>query len=202
MDRKQVKDAWENAATDYADVRPTDGADAELVRDLVDSLDGTPTVLDVGCGDGMRTLANMTGATAIGIDVARTQTEMAAANVPAAHLLQGDMVSLPVVDDSVDAVTAYHAVFHVERDQHPAVYREFARVLRPGGRVLLTVGSSAYEQVRSNWLGTGLEMFFSTPGQRETVRQLETAGFDIVWQQRVEDPLGSTVPFVLAELSE
>ncbi len=202
MDRKQVKDAWENAATDYADVRPTDGADAELVRDLVDSLDGTPTVLDVGCGDGMRTLANMTGATAIGIDVARTQTEMAAANVPAAHLLQGDMVSLPVADSSVDAVTAYHAVFHVERDQHPAVYREFARVLRPGGRVLLTVGSSAYEQVRSNWLGTGLEMFFSTPGQRETVRQLETAGFDIRWQRRVEDPLGSTVPFVLAELSE
>jgi ubiquinone/menaquinone biosynthesis C-methylase UbiE len=201
MDRKQVKAAWETAATDYARVRPADGADAALVRDLVESLDGTPTVLDVGCGDGMRTLANMTGATAIGLDVARTQVEMAAENVPAAHLLQGDMLAIPIADDSVDAVTAYHAVFHVGRDQHPAVYREFARVLRPGGRVLLTVGSSAYEQVRSDWLGTGREMFFSTPGQRETVRQLEAAGFDIRWQRRVEDPLGSTVPFVLAELS-
>jgi|AntRauTorcE11898_2_1112593.scaffolds.fasta_scaffold19689_2 ubiquinone/menaquinone biosynthesis C-methylase UbiE len=202
MDRKQVKAAWENAATEYARIREAGGADAALVRDLVDSLDGTPTVLDIGCGDGMRTLANMTGATAVGIDVARTQVEMAAANVPAAHLLQGDMLAIPIADNSVDAITAYHAVFHVDRDQHPAVYREFARVLRPGGRVLLTVGSTAYEQVRSDWLGTGHEMFFSTPGQRETVRQLEAAGFDIRWQRRVEDPLGSTVPFVLAELSE
>ena len=202
MDRRQVKDAWESAARDYARVRPTDGEDAALVADLVDSLGPSPTVLDVGCGDGMRTLANMADATAIGLDFAHEQVRMAAENVPDAHLLQGDMVSLPLADDSVDAVTAYHAVFHVERSRHPAVYEEFERVLRPGGKVLLTVGSSAYEQVRSDWLGTGREMFFSTPGQRVTVQQLETAGFDIVWQRRVEDPLGSTVPFVLARLPE
>ena len=202
MDRRQVKDAWESAARDYARVRPTDGEDAALVADLVDSLGPSPTVLDVGCGDGMRTLVNMADATAIGLDFAHEQVRMAAENVPDAHLLQGDMVSLPLADDSVDAVTAYHAVFHVERSRHPAVYEEFERVLRPGGKVLLTVGSSAYEQVRSDWLGTGREMFFSTPGQRVTVQQLETAGFDIVWQRRVEDPLGSTVPFVLARLPE
>jgi ubiquinone/menaquinone biosynthesis C-methylase UbiE len=202
MDRRQVKDAWESAASDYARVRPTDGEDAALVADLIDSLGPNPTVLDVGCGDGMRTLANMAGATAVGLDFAHKQVRMAAENVPAAALLQGDMVSLPLADDSVDAVTAYHAVFHVERDRHPVVYDEFARVLRPGGKALMTVGSAAYEQVRSDWLNTGREMFFSTPGQRVTVQQLETAGFDIVWQRRVEDPLGSTVPFVLARLPE
>jgi ubiquinone/menaquinone biosynthesis C-methylase UbiE len=202
MDRKQVKSAWEDAASDYARVRPVDGDDAALVRDLVESLGPDATVLDVGCGDGMRTLSNMGGVTALGLDVARTQVEMAAGNVPSAHLLQGDMVSIPLADDSVDAITAYHAVFHVQREDHPAVYREFARLLRPGGSVLLTVGSSAYERVRADWLGTGKEMFFSTPGQRETVRQLEDAGFDIRWQRRVEDPLGSTVPFVLADLPE
>lgn len=201
MDRKQVKAAWESAAGDYARVRPTDGEDATLVCDLVESLGPNPTILDVGCGDGLRTLANMEGATAIGLDFAREQVRMAAENVPTAHLLQGDMCSLPLAEDSVDAITAYHAVFHVQRDQHPAVYEEFARVLRPGGKALLTVGSSAYEQVRTDWLGTGREMFFSTPGQRETVRQLGATGFDIVWQRRVEDPLGSTVPFVLAELT-
>lgn len=202
MDRRQVKDAWESAASDYASVRPTDGDDAALVRDLVESLGPDPTVLDVGCGDGMRTLANMDGARAIGLDFAREQVRMADENVADAAILQGDMVALPLAEDSVDAVTAYHAVFHVERDRHPAVYDEFARVLRPGGKALMTVGSAAYEQVRSDWLGTGREMFFSTPGQRVTVQQLETAGFDIEWQRRVEDPLGSTVPFVLARLPE
>ena len=202
MERKQVKDAWETAASDYARIRPTDGEDAALVRDLIDSLGPDPTVLDVGCGDGMRTLANMDGATALGLDIAQEQVRMADENVDDAHVQQGDMVSLPLADNSVDAITAYHAVFHVRRDRHPAVYDEFARVLRPGGNVLMTVGSSAYEQVRSDWLGTGREMFFSTPGQRVTVQQLETEGFDIEWQRRVEDPLGSTVPFVLARLPE
>lgn len=201
MDRQEVRKAWETAAEDYAEIRPTDGADAALVGELLDSLPQNPTVVEVGCGDGMRTLANMTGAQAVGIDFARRQVTLAASNVAAADVLQGDMLAIPLADDVADAITAYHAVFHVDRDDHPSVYSEFARVLKPGGKVLLTVGSSASEQVRSDWLGTGRKMFFSTPGQRETVRQLEQAGFEIVWRRRVEDPLGSTVPFVLAKLS-
>jgi len=202
MDRTDVRAAWEDLATAYADHRDPDGPDAELVDDLVDSLPPDATVLDVGCGDGMRTLARMGEVRAVGLDVATRQTRLAAENVPSAHVLQGDMLSIPLDAESVDAVTAYHAVFHTPRDRHEAVYREFARVLRPGGRVLMTVGSSASETVRRNWLNTGESMFFSSPGKRATVSQLESAGFDVVWQRRVDDPLGSSVPFVLAELSE
>jgi SAM-dependent methyltransferase len=202
MDRSQVKTAWERVADDYASNRRADGEDAALVGELCESLPDGATVLDVGCGDGRRTLANVTGATAVGMDLAHRQVELARQNVPDAHVLQGDMVSVPLRADTVDAITAYHAVFHVERDRHPAVYDEFARVLRPGGKVLMTVGSSGYEQVRPNWLNSGESMFFSTPGKRTTVAQLRDAGFELVWDRRVDDPLGSTVPFVLAELTE
>jgi SAM-dependent methyltransferase len=200
MNRRQVKEAWEDLADPYARHRDPDGPDAALVDDLVAEVPDGARVLDVGCGDGKRTLARMDGVTAVGIDVARRQTRLARENVPDAHVLQGDMLSVPLAADSVDAITAYHAVFHVPREDHPAIYREFARVLRPGGRVLMTVGSSAYQTVRSNWLSTGESMYFSTPGKRETVRQLESAGFDVVWQRQVDDPLGSSVPMVLAEL--
>lgn len=202
MDRKQVKTAWERLAGPYATHRDPDGEDARLVDELIGTLPGDATVLDVGCGDGKRTLARMDGVRAVGLDFAREQTRLARENVPGAGVLQGDMVSLPLGEDTVDAITAYHAVFHVDREAHPDVYREFARVLRPGGRVLSTVSSSAYRTVRSNWLDSGHSMFFSTPGKRETLRQLREAGFEVVWERRVDDPLGSTVPFVLAELAD
>ncbi|QFU82225.1 class I SAM-dependent methyltransferase [Natronorubrum aibiense] len=199
MDRHDIRRAWDAVADDYASTRRADGADAALIDDLLETLPDEATVLDVGCGDGLRTLANLSGIERIGLDISSRQLELAADNVPEAHLIHGEMTRLPLAANSVDAITAYHAVFHVPQSEHPAVYDEFARVLRAGGRLLATVGSSRYETVRRNWLGSGQSMFFSTPGRRRTRADLEAAGFAIVWERVVDDPLGSSVPFVLAE---
>ncbi|MFC4540690.1 class I SAM-dependent methyltransferase [Halosolutus amylolyticus] len=199
MDRQELRRAWDAVADDYARNRRADGEDAALIDDLLAGLPADATVLDVGCGDGMRTLANLTGVERIGLDISGRQLELSAATVPDAHLVQGEMTALPIAADSIDGITAYHAVFHVPRAEHPAVYAEFARVLRPGGRLLATVGSGRYETVRRDWLGSGRSMFFSTPGRRRTRASLEAAGFEIVWERIVDDPLGSSVPFVMAE---
>ncbi|ELY35872.1 class I SAM-dependent methyltransferase [Natronorubrum tibetense] len=199
MDRQELRRAWDAVADDYARTRRADGEDAALIDELLETLPEAATVLDIGCGDGMRTLANLAGVESIGVDLSSRQLELAAENVPEAHLLQGEMTRLPLAANSVDAITAYHAVFHVPRTEHPAVYDEFARVLRPGGRLLATVGSSPYETIQHDWLGSGQSMFFSTAGRRRTRSGLETAGFAIVWERVVDDPLGSSVPFVLAE---
>jgi SAM-dependent methyltransferase len=196
MDRRSVREAWEEASGAYADGRTPDGNDADLLAELRERLPPEPMVLDVGCGDGARTLANLP-ASAVGLDFARAGLDLAAASVPN-PLVQGDMVSLPFADGSFDAVTAYHAVFHVERSRHVDVYREFARVLRPGGLVLLTVGTGAYQTVRRGWFGSE-GMFFSTPGKERTLEGLRTAGLEPVEERYVDDPLGSSALFVFAE---
>ena len=198
MDPTEVRRAWDTVAETYASRRDPDGSDAALIDDLLDELPSDPTVLDVGCGDGARTLANLP-ADSVGLDVSRRGLALAAEETPHARLVQGDLATLPLAADTVDAVTAYHAVFHVSRDRHPTVYDGFARVLRPGGRLLATVGSRPYETIQHDWLGSGQSMFFSTAGRRRTRSGLETAGFAIVWERVVDDPLGSSVPFVLAE---
>jgi SAM-dependent methyltransferase len=196
MDREDVREQWERVSETYADRRDPDGSDADLVDDLLERLPADPLVVDVGCGDGARTLANLP-AGSVGVDFARRGLERAGSTVPGARLLQGDMLQLPLVDDVADAVTAYHAVFHVDRERHPDVYAEFARVLETGGVLLSTLPGGRFETVRRGWMGGS--MFFSAPGRARTLRQLREAGFESIETTTATDPLGSSTEFVFAE---
>ncbi len=196
MNRRAVRDAWDALAEPYAATRDPDGPDAALIGSELDLGPGD-RALDLGCGDGARTLANLPPG-AVGLDVSRRQCELA--RDAAFVAVQGEMTSLPFAADTFDAVTAYHAIFHVPRADHGAVYREAARVLRPGGRLLATVGTGRSESVRRGWLGTRESMLFSTPGPETTVDLLRDAGFRVAWQRSVSDPFGGSVPMVLAAL--
>ena len=196
MDRDAVRRAWDEVSETYARQRDPTGSDADLLADLVDLVGADATVLDVGCGDGARTLANLPDGS-VGLDVSRRGLELARETVPGARLLQGEMTQLPVAADSVDAITAYHAVFHVPRADHPAVYREFARVLRPGGTLLMTLPGGRFETVREGWMGG--RMLFSAPGREATLSQLREAGFADVRTRTVTDPLGSDAEFAFAD---
>ena len=205
MDRNAVRRAWDEVAETYAARRDPDGSDAALIDDLLDALaadpavgDGDPLVLDAGCGDGARTLANLPPGS-VGLDVSRRGLDLARETVPDARLVHGEMSALPFAADRFDAVTAYHAVFHVERERHPDVYDEFARVLRPGGRLLMTLPSGRFETVRRGWMGG--EMFFSAPGRERTLEQLRAAGFGDVETRTATDPLGSSTEFAFARLT-
>jgi len=197
MDRNDVRRAWDDVAATYAARRDPGGSDAALIDDLLAGLPSDPDVLDVGCGDGARTLANLP-AGSVGLDVSRRGLDLASETVPEARLVHGEMSALPLAADSFDAITAYHAVFHVERDRHPDVYAEFARVLRPGGRLLMTLPGGRFETVRRGWMGG--RMFFSAPGRDRTLAQLREAGFTEIETTTATDPLGSSTEFALATL--
>ena len=195
MDRREVRHAWDDVAETYARRRDPTGSDAALIGDLLADLPAEPTVLDVGCGDGARTLANLPPGS-VGLDVSRRGLELARTTVPDARLVHGEMTALPVRDGVADAVTAYHAVFHVPREDQPGVYTEFARALRPGGRLLMTLPSGSFETVRSGWMGG--RMLFSAPGRAATLAQLRAAGFAVDRTVVADDPLGSGTEFVFA----
>ncbi len=187
--------AWDEIAATYARRRDPDGSDAALIDDLLAALPPSPVLLDVGCGDGARTLANLPDG-AVGLDISRAGLALARERAPGSRLVHGEMSRLPIRTGSVDGISAYHTVFHVPRQDHPTVYREFARVLRPGGRLLMTLPGGRYETVRRGWMGG--EMFFSTPGREATLRQLRDARFRVARTVTADDPLGSGTEFVFA----
>jgi len=195
MDRNEVRRAWEDVSETYADRRDPTGSDAALLDELLDTCPADPFVLDVGCGDGARTLANLP-AGSVGLDISRRGLELATERVPESRLIQGDMTTIPLGDGTVDAVSAYHAVFHVPREQQPGVYDEFARVLTAGGSLLMTLPGGRFETVRRGWMGGS--MFFSAPGREQTLEQLRAAGFGDLRTVTADDPLGAETEFVFA----
>jgi SAM-dependent methyltransferase len=62
---------------------------------------------------------------------------MARQRLPAADVREGDLQALPFAAASFDAVTAVNSVFYAQ--DMAAAMRELVRVVRPGGRVVVTV---------------------------------------------------------------
>ena len=111
------------------------------------ALDAAPVtagtrLLDAGCGAGLLTLlAKLRGATVSAIDASPSLVEIARQRVPDADVREGDLETLPFADDSFDAVAAVNSVFYAA-DMAVAM-RELVRVVRPGGRVVVTAWGPA-----------------------------------------------------------
>ncbi|MEO8678355.1 MAG: class I SAM-dependent methyltransferase [Vicinamibacterales bacterium] len=95
-------------------------------------------LLDVATGTGavLRAAANLTGATglAVGLDPSRGMLRECRKR-SAAPILQGRGESLPFPNATFDMVTMGYALRHTH-DLH-ALFTEYRRVLKPGGRILL-----------------------------------------------------------------
>jgi SAM-dependent methyltransferase len=138
---------WQEQYTDGADIEYED----QIIPLVVEHLRDTGRVLDVGCGEGQvaRKLARA-GVEVIGLDPSRAQLSVARARAGAPHYARASAERLPVADRSVDAVLACLSLEHV--DDLPAAVREIARVLVPGGRLLLLVGHPLLQAPGSGWI--------------------------------------------------
>ena len=94
-------------------------------------------VIDVGCGPGADLeLMHRQARSAVGVDLSESMVKAALRRVPDAKVLIGRATELPFAKGSFDAAWARALLIHV-RDPETAV-GEMARVLQPGGRVVLS----------------------------------------------------------------
>jgi SAM-dependent methyltransferase len=119
-----------------------DNGSAGLLARLLGAADpGSPVCLDVGCGTGLHFGAVAeNGYTVVGLDLSADQLRVARSRNP--RVVQADAARLPVADASVPVVVMTFT--HSDVDDFPAVVREAARVLRPGGRLVYLGVHPAY----------------------------------------------------------
>ncbi|MCX5529623.1 methyltransferase domain-containing protein [Streptomyces sp. NBC_00006] len=102
-------------------------------------LDGLPvgTALDAACGTGRHTVyLHELGHDVIGVDASPEMLAQARNSLPDVDFHEAELHQLPLPDNAVDTVVCALALTHVP--DLAAVLAEFARVLRPGGNLVIS----------------------------------------------------------------
>ena len=158
-ERQRVVDGWFEANAGEWDLLRRMGGQEEAVEAALQEVAVAPGVgrlLDIGTGTGrvLELLAPL-AATATGVDrspemLRLARGKLAAAGSQAADLKQADMARLPFDDGSFDTVTMQH-VLHFA-DDPAAILQEAARVLAPGGKLLLAdYAAHGHEELRTRY---------------------------------------------------
>jgi SAM-dependent methyltransferase len=168
VDRVGTVDGYRVWSQTYDDGRNTAfDIDEPVIGDIVDAI--PPGVaLDAACGTGRwsRSLAAR-GHRVIGVDSSPDMLERARARVPEGDFRLGDLHRMPLADAEVDLIVCSLALTHVS--VLDPVLAEFARVLRPGGHLVIS-------DIHPEWVLRGgiptLRSSDGRPGRLSTHRHL------------------------------
>jgi SAM-dependent methyltransferase len=143
-------------------------------------------VLEGGCGTGhmARFLAARYGWRVTALDLSRIGLEHAKRQ-GLSRLVQGDITQLPVRTGGFDALISLDVITHLIEGSEGVAFREFARVLRKRG--LLVLRTSALSSLRSRHSRHALErQRFTRP---RLVSEIEHAGFRVLFSSYVNSLL-------------
>jgi len=122
--------------------------DGTVERILTDLPGGS--LLDVGCGSGrLSAAAEASGRQVTAVDADASMLDVARRRLRGT-VLRGALPELPVEDGDAEVIAANFVVNHVGRPR--AAVRELRRVLRPGGRLAMTIwpaGGAAWSALLS-----------------------------------------------------
>lgn len=116
-------------------------------------------IIDVGCGEGItleKLVKQFPGASVCGVDAEQENIDICGShNLP---VVAGSVYELPFPDNSVDCILFSEVIEHLE---HPELaLREFHRVVRPGGRVIIIFPNDAMFKVTRIMTGMIKEAFY------------------------------------------
>lgn len=154
--------AYSERADEYVrllgEIEQMDAADRALIASWRDSTSGT--LLDAGSGPGMWTRflsggiggevgasvgesidrgagAGATVREAWGLDITEAFVASARVRFPDTRFEVGSFREIPAADASLGGILAWYSLIHTRPEDVPAALGEFARVLAPGGSLLL-----------------------------------------------------------------
>ncbi|MFL5892125.1 MAG: methyltransferase domain-containing protein, partial [Solirubrobacterales bacterium] len=163
------------------------------------------TVLDLGSGGGIDVLLSARrvgpGGKAYGLDMTDEMLELAKRNqrearVENVEFLRGTIEAVPLPDDSIDVIIS-NCVINLSADK-PAVFREAARVLRPGGRFAVSdvVADADMDEATRRDMEQWTGCIAGALTREEFERQLSAAGFEeveVTETHRVHDQAASAI---------
>lgn len=132
--------AYDARAAEYIEIAGSiaqmDAADRELIRVWRDQSSGR--MLDAGCGPGLWTEFLHDGhRDVVGVDISSQFLAAARSSSPLLEFVLATLRDLPFEDASFGGILAWYALIHIPPADIPAILAELARVLEPGGSLLI-----------------------------------------------------------------
>ncbi|MBV7696914.1 class I SAM-dependent methyltransferase [Streptomyces sp. TRM70350] len=201
---ESVQHFYDAIAEDYAHhfrdeltARPLERALLTAYAELV-GRDGE--VADLGCGPGLVTayLASL-GLKVFGLDLSAAMLAVARRENPALRFEQGSMLGLDIPDGHLAGVVSFYSSVHTPADQLPALFEEYARVLAPGGHLLLAFQAGDAPRRVDRPFGRPVSLDFLRRRPERMTGLLTEAGFTLHSRTvREPDPeLAETTPQAL-----
>jgi SAM-dependent methyltransferase len=131
-----VDEGWGRKAADFSTLSEPGNCREYVYMHHRLGVDAGDRLLDVACGSGLAIeLASLRGASCAGIDASPRLVAVARDRRPDCDIRVGDMHALPWDSGSFDVVTSFRGIWGTTPDAVAEIYR----VLRPGGRLGITV---------------------------------------------------------------
>ena len=185
MTNESTRAAYQSRAAEYTRVLGSIEDMHELDRQCIgrwgSSIDGQ--MIDAGCGPGHWTNYLHQGGAAIeGIDLVPEFINNARARFPDVPFRVGSFRQMDFSDKTLKGVLAWYSLIHIPPDEVPQALDEFARVLVPGGRLLIgffdgSPGSPFHHAVTTAYYWSIGEM----------AHLLGNAGFDVLAVETRQD---------------
>jgi len=199
----RTRRSYDAVAEDYAREIAGELRGKPLDRAVLDAFAETVSdgpVADLGCGPGhVAAYLRGRGLPVVGLDLSPAMGAVAGrdAGLPA---VAGDLAALPIRSAALAGAVCLYTVIHLDRERRQAAYRELARVLRPGGRALVSFHVEDAEiapggaRALSTWWGHDVDLTFRFLDPAVEVDALGGAGLATVARIEREPYAGAEHP--------
>lgn len=178
--KRMVERGYDKVAHEYARLEgEVEWPRMRWLKKLLNKLQPGSSVLDLGCGSGDPADIELSKEHKVtGVDISRTQINLACQNVPTGHFIHGDAGSVEFSKESYDAVISFYTLEHIPRKEHETILRRIYRWLKDGGFLLISIEAGDFEDVMGEWLG--VPMFISCFDPETMKKMVIDAGFELI----------------------
>jgi ubiquinone/menaquinone biosynthesis C-methylase UbiE len=164
-----------NSATEHPIDRSLLVAFIELVKRQT-----VKRVADIGCGPG-RVAALMAdhGLKVVGVDVSPAMLAIASAAHPHIDFVEGQLDALPIESGKVAGAVCWYSIIYTPPYRLVEAFEELARVLIPGGHLMLAFQAEGKPLHREDAFGSGLPLTSYRNSVNDIAGRLEESGFKI-----------------------
>jgi SAM-dependent methyltransferase len=171
---------YDAIAEDYADLfrcEPSAPADRAVLAAFAELVGAGGRVADLGCGPGRITahLASL-GLAVHGLDLSESMLAIARRDNPGLRFEQGSMLDLGLPDGALAGVVSWYSTIHTPDDRLPALFAELARVLAPGGYLLVGFQVGDVPRTHDRPFGHPVSLDFVRRRPEQITRLLSEAG--------------------------